>query len=154
MVVGLGLLAVVSRVGRTPPPPPRPRIAARADVRAATPVAVQGANPGPATVRPLTGGGRIVVGDTLVSAKLIKRVKGVYPPEARQLHIAAPVRLKALIGKDGKVRKLEVVSGHPLLAAAAVEAAKHWVYRPTCLNGEPVDVVTVIDVLVNPRGRP
>ena len=100
---------------------------------------MQRASPCPDIARPPTGG---------------RRVKAVYPPEARQLQTAASVRLKALIGKDGKVRKLEVVSGHPLLAAAAVEAAKHWVYRPVCVNGEPVDVVTVIDVLVNPRGRP
>lgn len=139
MAVGLGLLAVVSRVGRTPPPPPRPRIAARAELRATAPDAMQRASPCPDIARPPTGG---------------RRVKAVYPPEARQLQTAASVRLKALIGKDGKVRKLEVVSGHPLLAAAAVEAAKHWVYRPVCVNGEPVDVVTVIDVLVNPRGRP
>lgn len=152
--VVLGLLLVTGWVAtgglRTPPPPPRPRIAARAEVSAATPVAVPGANPCPATVRPLIGRGRILVGTAPVSSKLIKQVKAVYPREARRLHIAGPVRLKALIGKDGKVRKLEVVSGPPLLAAAAVAAVKQWVYRPVCLNGEPVEVLTVIEVDFGP----
>jgi protein TonB len=153
LAVVFGLLAVMgwlaTGVLRTPTPP-RPRTAARAELRATAPVAVQRAGPCPDIARPLTGGGRIFVGDTVVSAKLIKRVKAIYPSEARRLHIAAPVRLAAVIGKDGKVQKLEVVSGPPLLAAAAVEAVKQWVYRPVCLNGEPVEVYTVIDVAFDP----
>ena len=56
------------------------------------------------------------------------------------------MRLSAVIGKDGTIQNLEVISGHPLLVPAALEAVKQWVYQPTLLNGEPVEVVTQIDV--------
>lgn len=54
--------------------------------------------------------------------------------------------MNAVIGKDGTVQNLEVISGHPLLAPAALEAVKQWVYKQTLLNGNPVEVVTVIEV--------
>jgi protein TonB len=56
------------------------------------------------------------------------------------------VKFNAVIGKDGKIQNLTLVSGHPLLVAAAQQAVQQWVYRPTLLNGEPVDVITTIDV--------
>ena len=56
------------------------------------------------------------------------------------------MELSAIIGKDGTMQDLTVASGHPLLVPAAMEAVKQWVYRPTLLNGEPVEVVTQIDV--------
>jgi protein TonB len=56
------------------------------------------------------------------------------------------VKLAAVIDKDGKVQNLQVISGHPLLIPAAIEAAKQWLYRPTLLNGEPVEVQTPIEV--------
>jgi protein TonB len=56
------------------------------------------------------------------------------------------VRLNAIIGKDGTIQDLKAASGHPLLVPAALEAVKQWLYKPTLLNGEPVEVVTVIDV--------
>jgi protein TonB len=52
----------------------------------------------------------------------------------------------ALIGLDGHVQALSVVKGHPLLVQAAMEAVQQWVYEPTLLNGNPVSVVTQIDV--------
>jgi periplasmic protein TonB len=69
-----------------------------------------------------------------------------YPPLAKQARIQGVVRLNAIIGRDGSIQNLQVVSGHPLLAPAAIDAVKRWVYQPTLLNGEPVEVVTVIDV--------
>ena len=56
------------------------------------------------------------------------------------------VKLNAIIGRDGTIQNLTVVSGHPLLVPSALEAVKQWVYAPTLLNGEPVEVVTQIDV--------
>ena len=56
------------------------------------------------------------------------------------------VRLNAIIGKDGTIQNLQVASGHPLLVPSALEAVKQWVYKPTLLNGEPVEVITQIDV--------
>ena len=71
----------------------------------------------------------------------------VYPPLARQTRISGTVRLHAIIGKDGTVHELEVMNGHPLLVQAALEAVRQWRYKPTLLNGEPVEVDTTIDVI-------
>jgi len=79
-------------------------------------------------------------------AKLIHQVTPVYPPLARQARIEGTVQLQAFIGRDGRIRDLRVTSGHPLLIPAAVEAVRQWVYRPTTLNGSPVEVLTTVDV--------
>jgi protein TonB len=71
----------------------------------------------------------------------------MYPPLARQTRISGTVRLHAIIGKNGAVQQLEVISGHPLLVQAALDAVRQWRYRPTLLNGEPVEVDTTIDVI-------
>jgi protein TonB len=77
---------------------------------------------------------------------LIRQPHPVYPPLAKQDHIQGTVKLSATISKDGTIQKLEVINGHPLLVPAALEAVKQWVYQPTLLNGEPVEVITQIDV--------
>ena len=56
------------------------------------------------------------------------------------------MRFNAVIGRDGTIQNLTLASGHPLLVPAATEAVRQWVYQPTLLNGEPVEVVTQIDV--------
>lgn len=89
---------------------------------------------------------QIRVGGNVQSAKLIKRPTPVYPPLAKQARISGTVRFNAVIGKDGTIQNLAMVSGHPLLVPAATEAVRQWVYQPTLLNGEPVEVVTQIDV--------
>jgi len=76
----------------------------------------------------------------------VRQPKPQYPPLARQARIQGTVRFNAIIGKDGNIANLTLVSGHPLLVPAATAAVKQWVYKPTLLNGEPVEVVTVIDV--------
>ena len=73
-------------------------------------------------------------------------MKPPYPPLARQARIQGMVVLQAVIGKDGTIQNLRVVSGHPMLAQAALEAVKQWRYKPYYLNGEPVDVDTTINV--------
>jgi len=78
---------------------------------------------------------------------IINRVQPMYPPLARQTRISGTVRLHAIIGKDGSVQQLEVISGHPLLVQSALDAVRQWRYRPTLLNGEPVEVDTTIDVI-------
>jgi protein TonB len=89
---------------------------------------------------------QIRVGGNVQAAKLIRQPKPIYPPLAKQARIQGVVRFNAIIGKDGTIQNLQLVSGHPLLAPAATEAVKQWVYQPTLLNGEPVEVVTQIDV--------
>jgi protein TonB len=89
---------------------------------------------------------RIRVGGNVQSARLVRQPKPQYPPLARQARIQGTVRFNAIIGKDGNIANLTLVSGHPLLVPAATAAVKQWQYKPTLLNGEPVEVVTVIDV--------
>jgi periplasmic protein TonB len=91
--------------------------------------------------------GPLRVGGNVQAAKIINRVQPVYPPLARQTRISGTVRLHAIISKDGTIQQLEVVSGHPLLQQAALDAVRQWRYQPTLLNGEPVEVDTTIDVI-------
>src|ERR1700758_3149054 len=90
---------------------------------------------------------RIRQGGAVQAAKLVNKVQPVYPPLARQTRISGTVRLHAIIGKSGTVEQLQVVSGHPLLVRAALDAVQQWKYKPTLLNGEPVEVDTTIDVI-------
>jgi protein TonB len=124
-VIG-GVLSDTSRLAVAPPPPPPPPKV----VEAPKPAAPQ----------------RIRVGGNVQNAKLIKKPMPVYPPLAKQARITGTVRLNAIISKDGRIQDLQVASGHPLLIPAALEAVRQWVYEPTLLNGEPVEVVTQIDV--------
>ena len=89
---------------------------------------------------------RIRVGGNVQAANLVRKVTPVYPPLAKQARVQGTVRFTAIIGRDGAIQNLQLVSGHPLLVPAATEAVKQWVYRPTMLNGEPVEVITQIDV--------
>jgi len=86
------------------------------------------------------------VGANSQQAKLKSGVPPVYPPLAKQARIQGVVKLNATLGKDGTVQNLMVVSGHPLLVPAALEAVKQWVYEPTAVNGAPTEVATEIDV--------
>lgn len=79
-------------------------------------------------------------------AKLVRKVIPGYPPLAKSARISGVVHLIGVIARDGTIRNLQLVSGHPLLARAALEAVQHWVYQPTLLNGEPVEVIAPIDV--------
>ena len=78
--------------------------------------------------------------------KLLEHPDPVYPPLALQARISGVVRVKAVIGKDGAVEDATVLSGHPLLVPAALEAVRQWTYEPTLLNGEPVVVVAPVEV--------
>jgi protein TonB len=89
---------------------------------------------------------RIKIGGSVQQAKLIRQPRPVYPPLAKQARISGTVQLSAVIAKNGTIQELKAVSGHPLLIPAALEAVRQWVYQPTLLNGEPVEVQTTIDV--------
>src|SRR6266536_6090411 len=90
---------------------------------------------------------RIKIGGQVQQANLIKQVKPVYPQLAKQARISGTVHLSAIISKDGTIQELKALPGaHPLLVPAAIDAVRQWVYKPTMLNGEPVEVVTTIDV--------
>ncbi len=80
------------------------------------------------------------------AANLIRQIGPIYPPMAKQARIQGTVKFNAVIAKDGTVQNLTLQSGHPMLVQAALEAVKQWLYKPTMLNGDPVEVITTIDV--------
>ena len=90
---------------------------------------------------------RVRVSQGVSTGLLIRKVNPTYPPLARQARIQGTVVLHAVISKDGSIENLTLVSGHPMLAPAAIDAVKQWKYKPYLLNGEPVEVDT--EVLVN-----
>ena len=89
---------------------------------------------------------RIAV-STLDPGRLIHMVEPVYPPIAKTVHISGTVELQAVIGTDGRVRELNVISGPALLRQAAIEAVKQWVYKPPVLNGAKVELIAPIAVI-------
>src|SRR5271165_518128 len=89
---------------------------------------------------------RVRVSQGVSSGLLIKKIQPNYPPLARQARIQGQVVLQAEISKDGSIQNLQLISGHPMLAPAAIEAVRQWRYKPYFLNGEPVEVETQITV--------
>ena len=116
------LLAQLSAIREAPPPPVVPE-----------PVPRQPREP-------------VLVSSDLQAARLVHRVEPVYPALARQARVSGVVRLEAIIGEDGTIRQLQVLSGHPLLVPSARDAVSQWRYRPTLLGGAAVPVLTRIDV--------
>jgi len=80
-------------------------------------------------------------------ALLIHRVEPVFPPILKQLHRSGRVELRAVIATDGTVQSLAVVSGDALCVQSALDAVRQWRYKPTLLNGQPVEVETFITVI-------
>ncbi len=76
----------------------------------------------------------------------ITKVNPDYPPLALQAHVEGTVRLQVRVTKVGDVDRVQVVSGHPMLALAAIEAVKQWKYKPYLLNGEPMQVETIVQL--------
>lgn len=112
-----------------PPPPP--------EVKKADP---------PKNDPPPVPKGPVQVGGMVKPPQLVTYVKPVYPPLARQARIQGQVRIAAILARDGAVTSMQLVSGHPLLVQAALDAVRLWRYRPTLLNGQPVEVAMSIDV--------
>jgi protein TonB len=73
-------------------------------------------------------------------------VKPLYPSDAKAAGIQGGVILEVVIGKEGDVQGIRVVSGHPMLRQAAIDAISRWKYRPTLLNGEPIEVVDTVTI--------
>jgi protein TonB len=118
--IGLAQVAVPP-----PPPPPQPTH-----------------TPKPVDTAPQ----QIKVSRGVQEALILHKPLPLYPPLARAARISGVVQLTGIIGTDGRIRSLHVDSGHPLLVKAAVDAVKQWVYRPTLLNGEAVEVIAPITV--------
>ncbi len=89
---------------------------------------------------------RIRVSMGVTQGLKIRDVKPSYPALARQARIQGTVVLQAVISKEGSIEGLKVLSGHPMLVPAAIDAVKQWKYKPYILNGEPVEVDTQVTV--------
>jgi protein TonB len=94
---------------------------------------------------------RVRVGGQVMGSKLIRRIDPEYPEMAKKNHIRGTVHLQIVIDRDGKVIETKVLGGDPLLAQAAIEALRQWVYRPTTINREPVQVQTDVDIDFKPH---
>lgn len=92
------------------------------------------------------GGKRAELPQGVTEGMLVHQVAPVYPPVARTARIQGTVLMDAVIGKDGRIRSLEVISGPEMLRAAAIGAIQQWRYRPYTVEGEPVEVKTQIQV--------
>lgn len=97
--------------------------------------------------KPPSTSNRVVFDSYVQLAKIVEGVEPVYPALARQTRVQGTVRLHAIIGTDGRVEELEVVSGHPLLIQSALDAVRKWRYTPTTWNDQLVEVDTTIDVI-------
>ena len=89
---------------------------------------------------------RVRISQKVSTGLLIQKVRPRYPDDARQARIQGTVVLKVQIDANGDVEDLSVVSGHPMLAPAALEAVKQWKYKPFLLNGQPMKVETQVTV--------
>jgi periplasmic protein TonB len=96
---------------------------------------------------PKAGPTRIRVGGNVQQASLVRMVNPAYPPLAKAAHVSGTVVLHAIIAKDGTIQQLEYVSGPAMLMTSAMDAVRQWRYKPTMLNGEPVEVDTSISVV-------
>ncbi len=86
------------------------------------------------------------IGGAVQASKIINQARPEYPPLAKSARVSGVVTLQATISREGTIRNLQVVSGHPLLVPSALAAVQRWTYSPTLLNGEPVEVITQIEV--------
>jgi len=96
--------------------------------------------------QPVGGPAAVKVGQAEAEAHLISSVQPQYPAKAREKGIQGTVMFRAIVGKDGSIDKLYLLSGHPLLVSASIDPVKQWKYKPFVVNGEPIEAEIVIAV--------
>lgn len=89
---------------------------------------------------------RVRVSQGVMAGLLLSKVPPEYPPAAKDKHIQGVVLLRVIIDREGKASNIQLISGHPLLAPAAIDAVRQWKYKPYLLNGKPVEVETQVTV--------
>jgi len=90
---------------------------------------------------------RIRISQGVTKGLLIHRVEPVYPTLAKAARVQGEVLLKAVIDVNGNIQNLQLISGHPMLVPAAISAVQGWKYKPYLLNGQPVEVETMVTVI-------
>ena len=106
----------------------------------------------PMMPHPLVPTPRVLRVSHMSEGDLIHKVQPDYPPLARSARIQGPVVLQAVISRQGTIENLRVLTGHPMLVRAAIDAVSQWRYRPYALNNEPVEVETQITVIFSLSG--
>ena len=91
--------------------------------------------------------GPVLISRGVAEGMLLAKPSPIYPAIARAARVEGTVILQATISKTGSIEGLRVVSGHPMLRQAAIDAVQNWRYRPYLLNGDPVEVETTINVI-------
>ena len=105
-----------------------------------------GVKPQPTVVVQGTRPSRVRVSQGVTQGMIVSKVQPIYPPDAKAARIQGSVVIAVIIGKDGNVQSERLISGHPLLAPAATDAVKQWKYRPYVLNGQAVEVDTLVTI--------
>jgi protein TonB len=95
---------------------------------------------------------RVTRGGDVQMASILNRVQPIYPILAKQARVQGTVRLNTVIDKDGRVIEVKYMSGPAMLMQAAMDAVKQWRFKPTTLNGTPVQVECVFEVTFNMGG--
>ena len=129
------LLVIRADVDETPEASTADRQAAREWAQKASQITGPQGNPG-----------IVQIGARVAEANLIGKVEPVYPQQAKAAQLQGVVEFTITIDEQGHVTQVKVVRGHPLLVNAARDAVTQWVYKPTLLNGQPVKVMTTVDV--------
>jgi len=109
---------------------------------------VKGSRPAVPAPRAAVPPQRIPIGGNVQATKLLSQPRPVYPDDLQQQGVTGTVKIRAVIGKDGRLLNPKVINTevHPGLAKAALDAVGKWLYQPTLLNGQPVEVLTTIDI--------
>ncbi len=89
---------------------------------------------------------RVTISGKVMAQKVKTKVAPIYPAQAKSKGIEGTVRLHVVITVTGSVTQVQPVTGDPVLVRSAMEAVKQWVYEPTIIDGQPVEVDTVIEV--------
>jgi TonB family protein len=87
-----------------------------------------------------------------MSGNILTKVPPVYPPAAKKAKIQGTVVLSVVIGEDGNIKNLQVVSGPNELQQSSIDAVRQWLYKPFLLNGNPVEVKTTVNIIYSLQG--
>jgi len=112
------------------------------------PLVEEGRLPAPPTSSQQPQKAKVLEG--LVEGSVITRRKPIYPASARGMNAYGKVEVRILVSEAGRVVEATAISGHPALRAAAVDAARQWVYKPTTLNGVPVKAENILTFVFTP----
>lgn len=126
--------------------PPPVQVTAPGVPQAGAPAIAKVAAPPP----PINQAAAALLDKKIVAAQLIEKIPPVYPEMARRQRVSGMVRMELVIDEKGKVESIRTLSGHPFLVGPASTAVKQWKYAPATINGVPVKVTTILELVFRP----